>query len=97
TVEAIPGNKYEFTQPIEMRFNELIAGVRADLAVRFYGDDLDELKQLGDAAVEIISGIDGAADVRAEQMTGLPTLSVTPQRDHLALLGLTVTDVQRAV
>ena len=80
-VEQIPGNKYEFTQPIEMRFNELIAGVRADVAVRIYGDDLDQLKALGDEAVEIIAGVDGAADVRAEQMTGLPTLSVTPQRD----------------
>lgn len=96
-VEQIPGNKYEFTQPIEMRFNELIAGVRADVAVRIYGDDLDQLKALGDEAVEIIAGVDGAADVRAEQMTGLPTLSVTPQRDHLALLGLSVQDVQRAV
>lgn len=96
-VEQIPGNNYEFTQPIEMRFNELIAGVRADLAVRIYGDDLDQLKTLGDAAVSIINDVDGAADVRAEQMTGLPTLSVTPQRDHLALLGLTVNDVQRSV
>ena len=96
-VEQIPGNKYEFTQPIEMRFNELIAGVRADVAVRIYGDDLERLKALGDEAVEIIAGVDGAADVRAEQMTGLPTLSVTPQRDHLALLGLSVQDVQRSV
>lgn len=96
-VEQIPGNKYEFTQPIEMRFNELIAGVRADVAVRIYGDDLERLKALGDEAVEIIAGVNGAADVRAEQMTGLPTLSVTPQRDHLALLGLSVQDVQRAV
>lgn len=97
TVEEIPGNKYEFTQPIEMRFNELIAGVRADLAVRIYGDDLEQLKTLGDAAVQIVNGVSGAADVRAEQMTGLPTLSVVPQRDHLALLGLTVNDVQRAI
>ena len=96
-VEALPGNKYEFTQPIEMRFNELIAGVRADVAVRVYGDDLEQLKELGDTAVEIISRVDGAADVRVEQMTGLPTLSVKPQRDHLALLGLSVHDVQRAV
>lgn len=96
-VQQIPGNKYEFTQPIEMRFNELIAGVRADVAVRIYGDDLDQLKSLGDKAVQVISGVTGAADVRAEQMTGLPTLSVTPQRDHLALLGLSVQDVQRAV
>ncbi|RUO35920.1 CusA/CzcA family heavy metal efflux RND transporter [Aliidiomarina shirensis] len=96
-VEQLPGNKYEFTQPIEMRFNELIAGVRADLAVRIYGDDLEQLKLLGDEAVQIIQEVSGAIDVRAEQMTGLPTLSVSPQRDHLALLGLTVHDVQNAV
>ncbi|RUO33782.1 efflux RND transporter permease subunit [Aliidiomarina soli] len=96
-VEQLPGNKYEFTQPIEMRFNELIAGVRADLAVRIYGDDLEQLKRLGDEAVQIIQGVSGAVDVRAEQTTGLPTLSIAPQRDHLALLGLTVYDVQRAV
>ncbi|GGD65682.1 efflux RND transporter permease subunit [Lacimicrobium alkaliphilum] len=95
-VEQVPGNNYEFTQPIEMRFNELISGVRADLAVRIYGDDLSQLKSLGDTAVSIINTVQGAADVRAEQMTGLPTLTVIPQRDHLALLGLTVTDVQRA-
>ena len=92
-----PGNKYEFTQPIEMRFNELIAGVRADVAVRIYGDNLDTLKELGDQAVGLLQQIDGASDVRAEQMTGLPTLSVVPQRDHLALLGLSVNDVQRAL
>ena len=96
-VEKIPGNKYEFTQPIEMRFNELIAGVRADVAVRIYGDDLEQLKIVGDQAVQLITDVDGAADVRVEQMTGLPTLSVTPQRDHLALLGLTIQDVQTAV
>jgi len=96
-VEKIPGNKYEFTQPIEMRFNELIAGVRADVAVRIYGDDLEQLKIVGDQTVQLITDVDGAADVRVEQMTGLPTLSVTPQRDHLALLGLTIQDVQTAV
>ena len=96
-VQELPGNKYEFTQPIEMRFNELIAGVRADLGVRIYGDDLQTLKRLGDSAAAVIRTVDGAADVRVEQMTGLSTLSVIPKRDHLALLGLTVADVQRAV
>ncbi len=96
-VNELPGNKYEFTQPIEMRFNELIAGVRADLGVRIYGDNLDTLKRLGDRAASIIRTVSGAADVRVEEMTGLPTLSIEPKRDHLALLGLTVNDVQRAV
>ena len=93
-VQELPGNKYEFTQPIEMRFNELIAGVRADLGVRIYGDDLEQLKQLGDSAAAIIREVPGASGVRVEQMTGLPILSVEPKRDHLALLGLTVADVQ---
>ncbi|WP_286824295.1 efflux RND transporter permease subunit, partial [Idiomarina sp. UBA1919] len=93
-VQELPGNKYEFTQPIEMRFNELIAGVRADLGVRIYGDDLEQLKQLGDSAAAIIREAPGASGVRVEQMTGLPILSVEPKRDHLALLGLTVADVQ---
>ncbi|QQX78738.1 CusA/CzcA family heavy metal efflux RND transporter [Shewanella sp. KX20019] len=96
-VEQVPGNNYEFTQPIEMRFNELIAGVRADVALRIYGDDLDILKDAGDRAMGLFNTIDGAADVRVQQMAGLPTLSVQPNRDHLALLGLTIVDVQQAL
>ncbi|MAD88827.1 MAG: CusA/CzcA family heavy metal efflux RND transporter [Pseudoalteromonas sp.] len=93
-VADMPGNNYEFTQPIEMRFNELIAGVRADVALRIYGDDLSVLKQYGEKATALLKNIKGATDVRLEQMAGLPTLSVEPQRDHLALLGLTVSDIQ---
>lgn len=96
-VESVPGNKYEFTQPIEMRFNELIAGVRSDVAVRIYGDDLSVLADYGEKAAAILSQIDGAADVRVEQMKGLPMLSIEPQRDHMALLGLSVADLQFSV
>jgi len=96
-VNEVPGNNYEFTQPIEMRFNELIAGVRADVAVRIYGDDLSTLKQYGEKATALVQSITGATDVRLEQMEGLPTLSVTPLRDHMSLLGLTVTDIQQSV
>ncbi|WP_407695598.1 efflux RND transporter permease subunit [Shewanella psychropiezotolerans] len=96
-IEQVPGNNYEFTQPIEMRFNELIAGVRADVALRIYGDDLDILKQAGDRALGLFQQLDGAKDVRVEQMSGLPTLSIEPNRDHLALLGLTIVDVQQAL
>ena len=96
-VNEVPGNNYEFTQPIEMRFNELIAGVRADVAVRIYGDDLSTLKQYGEKATALVQSITGATDVRLEQMEGLPTLSVTRLRDHMALLGLTVTDIQQSV
>jgi cobalt-zinc-cadmium resistance protein CzcA len=96
-VEKVPGNKYEFTQPIEMRFNELIAGVRADVAVRIYGDDLQQLSEIGEAAMTVINGVQGAADVRMEPITGLPLLSIEPDRDHLALLGLSVSDMQQTV
>lgn len=94
---SVPGNNYEFTQPIEMRFNELIAGVRADVALRIYGDDLAVLKSNGDKAAALLNQIEGAKDTRVEQMDGLPMLSIEPNRDHLALLGLTVSDVQYAL
>ena len=93
-VREVPGNNYEFTQPIEMRFNELIAGVRTDVAVRIYGDDLDQLAELGTAAERILASIPGAADVRVEQVTGLPLLTVTPRREQLARYGLDSTVVQ---
>jgi cobalt-zinc-cadmium resistance protein CzcA len=96
-VEAVPGNKYEFTQPIEMRFNELIAGVRSDVAVRIYGDDLDILAKYGEKASQLLNRINGAKDVRVEQMKGLPMLSIEPQRDHMALLGLSVSDLHFAI
>tara|TARA_R110002072_G_scaffold110922_1_gene238928 strand:- start:1562 stop:4690 length:3129 start_codon:yes stop_codon:yes gene_type:complete len=96
-VEAIPGNKYELTQPIEMRFNELIAGVRADVALRIYGDDLEQLAQLGKRAEGVLGQVAGSRDVRMEQMKGLPMISVQPQRDHMALLGLNVDDVQETL
>lgn len=96
-VEAVPGNLYEFTQPIEMRFNELIAGVRADVALRIYGDDLETLYQLGGQAEQMLSGVTGASDVRMEQLTGLPMLSIEPQRDHLALLGLDIASLQQSI
>ncbi|AFI83250.1 efflux RND transporter permease subunit [Methylophaga nitratireducenticrescens] len=96
-VEAVPGNLYEFTQPIEMRFNELIAGVRADVALRIYGDDLETLYQLGVQTEQMLSGVTGASDVRMEQLTGLPMLSIEPQRDHLALLGLDIASLQQSI
>lgn len=96
-VEAVPGNLYEFTQPIEMRFNELIAGVRADVALRIYGDDLETLYQLGGQTEQMLSRVTGASDVRMEQLTGLPMLSIEPQRDHLALLGLDIASLQQSI
>ena len=97
TAEALPGNNYEFTQPIEMRFNELIAGVRSDVALRIYGDDLTELTRLAQAATTLLAAVPGAIDVRMEQATGLPMLSIEPDREHLALLGIDVASVQQNI
>ena len=93
-IEEIPGNNYELTQPIEMRFNELISGVRADVALRIYGDDLEVLARAGEQVSQLLSQVSGGQDVRMEQAKGLPMISVIPQRDHLALLGLSIVDVQ---
>jgi cobalt-zinc-cadmium resistance protein CzcA len=96
-VMQIPGNNYEFTQPIQMRFNELISGVRADVAVKVFGDDLDQLLATGGELERLMSGIRGAADVKIEQITGLPVLHITPNRAALARLGLNIADVQDVV
>lgn len=96
-VAPYPGNRYEFLQPIQMRFNELIAGVRTELAVKVFGDDFDELIGLGDQLQQVIGAIPGAADVAVEQATGLPVLTVEPRRTMLARLGLTIADLQDVV
>jgi len=96
-VQPIPGNKYEFTQPIEMRFNELISGVRTDVAVKVFGDDRAVLSDVAQEIVEVLERIGGAADVRVEQVSGLPVLSVQILRDDLARYGLNVSDVQNAI
>ncbi|WP_291076083.1 CusA/CzcA family heavy metal efflux RND transporter [Hyphomonas sp.] len=93
-VEQIPGSKYELTQPIEMRFNELISGVRADVAIKIYGDDLEVLEETADRIQEIVANTAGAADVQREQVTGLPILSIHPDRNALARYGLNVGDIQ---
>lgn len=94
---AIPGSNYEFTQPIQMRFNELISGVRSDVAVKVYGDDLQQLLELGERIERVLDTIDGAADVKTEQITGLPLLSITPDRERLARYGVPLGDLQRVV
>ena len=96
-VQQVPGNNYEFTQPVQMRMNELISGVRSDVAVKIYGDDLDKLTEAGGAIEDILAGIAGAEDVKVEQVTGLPVLSVTPRRNALAAYGVNVGDLQEVV
>lgn len=96
-VKDIPGNNYEFTQPIQMRMNELISGVRADVAIKVYGDDLDTLVKVGEQVEAVAKAVDGAADVRLEQATGLPLLTITPDRQALIRYGLNPGDVQHTV
>lgn len=96
-VNDVPGNNYEFTQPIQMRFNELISGVRADVAVKVFGDDMDVLHHVGEQIEAVLETIPGAADVKIEQLTGLPMLSIEMDRLAMSRYGLNVTDVQDVI
>ena len=96
-VSQLPGNNYEFTQPIQMRMNELISGVRAEVAVKVFGDDLDTLAGIGMRVAAVARDIEGAADVKLEQTTGLPLLAITPDRVALARYGLNPGVVQDTV
>jgi cobalt-zinc-cadmium resistance protein CzcA len=96
-VTRIPGNRYEFLQPIQMRFNELIAGVRSELAVKVFGDDFDQLIALGDDIERAIAQVPGAADVVVEHTTGLPVMTIEPKRDALARYGVTIVQLQDLV
>ena len=96
-VKQLPGNNYEFTQPIQMRTNELISGVRADVAVKVYGDDLAMLVEVGERIESIARSIDGAADVTLESTTGLPLLTITPDPEGLIRHGLNQDAVQQAI
>ena len=96
-VSKIPGNNYEFTQPIQMRFNELISGVRSDVAVKVFGDDMDVLLDTGREISEVLERIPGAEDVKVEQVTGLPVLTLRMKRGDMARYGLNVSDVQEVI
>lgn len=91
-VNKIPGNNYEFTQPIEMRFNELISGVRSDLAVKIYGDDFDVMQRTADHIASILRKLPGSADVKIAQTKGLPVLDVKIDREAASRLGINVSD-----
>ncbi len=96
-VEPIPGNRYEFLQPIQMRFNELLAGVRAELAIKVFGDDFETLTALGDEIEGAISQVDNIADIQVEQTTGLPLLNLVPKREKLMQFGISISQVQSQV
>jgi cobalt-zinc-cadmium resistance protein CzcA len=93
-VQKIPGNNYEFIQPIQMRFNELLAGVRSDVAVKVFGDDMDVLPGIGKEIEKVLEKIPGASDVKVEQVTGLPVLTIEMDRSRMARYGLNVSDLQ---
>ena len=93
-VSEIPGNRYEFLQPIQMRFNELLAGVRAEVAIKIFGDDLDVLTGLGVSLEKIVAGVDGAVDIQTEQVTGLPLLEFIPDADALRRHGISRQQLQ---
>ncbi len=93
----LPGNNYEFIQPIQMRFNELIAGVRSDVAVKVFGDDRDILDEVGADIEQALAAVPGASDVKLEQTTGLPVLTIQVDRAALSRLGLNVAEVQEVI
>jgi cobalt-zinc-cadmium resistance protein CzcA len=93
----LPGNAFEISQPIELRFNELISGVRSDLGVKVYGDDLEELLAAGNAVAGVLATIDGADGVKVEQVAGLPVLSILPDRAAMYRYGINVSDVQHVI
>ncbi|NBX02588.1 MAG: CusA/CzcA family heavy metal efflux RND transporter [Alphaproteobacteria bacterium] len=92
-VSDVPGNNYEFTQPIQMRFNELISGVRSDVAVKVYGDDFATMEKTAAEIVSALKTIEGSADVKMEQTSGLPMLEVKLDKNAIARYGLNVSDV----
>ena len=96
-VGKIPGNNYEFSQPIQLRFNELISGVRSDVAVKIFGDDMDVLNKTAEEVSSKLQKIPGASEVKVEQTTGLPMLTVNIDRQKAARYGLNVADIQDTV
>jgi cobalt-zinc-cadmium resistance protein CzcA len=96
-VKMLPGNAYEFTQPIQMRFNELLAGVRGDIAVKVFGDEFDPLLQAANQIAGVLRGVAGAADVRVEQVAGLPVLEIAPDKAEIARRGLSLFTVQEVI
>lgn len=93
----LPGNHYEFTQPIEMRFNELISGVRSDLAIKVYGDDFESMRLTAQKITNVLNGIPGAADVKMSQTDGLPILDIKIDRKKISQFGLNVSEALEIV
>lgn len=92
-VSKIPGNNYEFTQPIQMRFNELISGVRSDVAVKIFGDEFDDMNSTANDIAAVLRQVEGAADVKVEQTTGLPMLDIKLDKTAIARYGLNISEI----
>jgi len=96
-LEDIPGATTEFSQPIQMRFNELMTGIRSDVAVKIFGDDIDMLVSKGDEVMQLIQGVEGVSDAKLERVAGLPQITVRYNKDKLALYGLNIGDLNRVI
>ncbi len=96
-MEQIPGVSFEVSQPIQMRFNELMTGVRSDIAIKIFGEDLEKLAITANNAIGLIGNIEGVADIKAEQVTGMPQITVRYNPDKMALYGLNVGDLNKVV
>lgn len=96
-VSEVPGQGYNFTQPIQMRFAELVSGVKADVGVKVFGDDLGELKAKADEIADVLRGIPGAQDVEVEQVDDVPVLQIEIDRDATARLGVTIDEIQELI
>src|SRR5690606_16269639 len=94
---VIPGMDVEFTQPIEMRFNELITGVRADVAIKIFGEDLSVLAKKADEIKQLIENVEGASDIIVEKVEGLPQMSVNFNRSKIARYGLNISDLNQMI
>ncbi|RXT66734.1 CusA/CzcA family heavy metal efflux RND transporter [Pseudomonas syringae] len=94
---SVPGSNYELSQPIQLRFNELVSGVRSDVAVKVFGDDMSVLNQTAAKIAATLQKVPGASEVKVEQTTGLPVLTINIDRDKAARYGLNVADVQDAI
>ncbi|WP_020526915.1 CusA/CzcA family heavy metal efflux RND transporter [Flexithrix dorotheae] len=96
-LEVITGGSFEFTQPIQLRFNELMTGVKSDIALKIYGEDIDLLFQYGNKVKDLIQNIPGAADVKVEQIEGLPQIFIDYRRDKMARYGLNIKDLNETI
>lgn len=96
-LEDIPGATTEFSQPIQMRFNELMTGVRSDVAIKIFGDDIEMLVSKGDEVMQLINGISGVSDAKLERVAGLPQITVRYNKDKLALYGLKIGDLNKVI